>query len=40
MARRIVDLPLPEGPTSASTSPGAQENRASSGIGPSWVSST
>ncbi len=35
IVRRIVDLPLPDGPTSASTSPGAQASAAASGMGSS-----
>src|SRR5690554_8099271 len=36
MARSRVVLPLPEGPTSASSSPAAQWNSAASGMGPAW----
>ena len=38
MARRIVVLPLPDGPTMATSSPGATARPASSGIGASWRS--
>src|SRR5688500_16592103 len=40
MARRMLDLPLPEGPTSANTSPGAQASFASRAIGAGCLSST
>ena len=38
MARNTLVLPLPDGPTSASSSPFAQSMRACSGIGPVWCS--
>src|SRR6266550_7794100 len=40
MARNVVDLPAPEGPTSASSSPSLQENSTASGIGPACLSVT
>src|SRR5438034_3169554 len=39
-ARSTLVLPLPEGPTSASSSPRTQLNSASSRIGPSFLSKT
>jgi hypothetical protein len=40
MARSRLVLPLPEGPTSATSSPGAQSNAASSRIGRSLLNSS
>src|SRR2546423_9560195 len=40
MARNVVDLPAPDGPTNASNSPSLQENSTASGIGPACLSAT